>query len=89
MCLCHTVFPLHKLGGNGIKQGGVLVPRSSFFFSMIPREEKHDLTEGTYISFQIVDGVFNLRRNLALNKTFQELMLYLLLPDDYVLLAHM
>ena len=45
-------FPI----SNGVKQGCVLAPTlSSIFFSIMLREAKEDLPDGTYISFR-TDG---------------------------------
>ena len=58
------------------------------FFSIMLREGKDDLPDGTYIRFRTDGSLFNLRRHLARTKTIEELITELPFADDCALLAH-
>ena len=78
-------FPI----SDSIKQGCVLAPTLfSIFFSVMLREAKKDLPDGTYIRFRTDGSLFNLRCLLARTKTIEELITELLFADDCALLAH-
>ena len=77
-------FPI----SNGSKQECILAPTLfSIFLSIMLREAKDDLPDGTYIHFQTAGSLFNLWYLLARTKTIEELITVLLLADDCALLA--
>ena len=74
---------------NSVEHSVVLAPTLfSIFFSIMLREAKENLPDGTYTSFRTDGNLLNLRRLLACMKTVEELITELLFADDCALLAH-